>query len=30
VVIPDDPDHCDYAGDNHFRGLLCRVYPAEQ
>ncbi|MBP1689126.1 MAG: molybdopterin-binding oxidoreductase [Deltaproteobacteria bacterium] len=30
VVIPDDPDHCDYAGDNHFRGLLCRVYPVER
>jgi thiosulfate reductase/polysulfide reductase chain A len=28
AIIPDDPDHCDFAGDNHFRGLLCRVYPA--
>ncbi|MFC2068435.1 molybdopterin-dependent oxidoreductase [Chloroflexota bacterium] len=27
-ILPDDPELCDYAGDNPFRGLLCRVYKA--
>ena len=28
-ILPDDLEHCDYAGDNNFSGLLCRVYPAK-
>lgn len=28
TIIPDDPEFCDYAGDNYFRALLCRVYKA--
>ena len=28
-ILPDDLEHCDYAGDNNLRGLLCRVYPAK-
>jgi len=27
AIIPDDPQFCDYAGNNHFRALLCNVYP---
>jgi anaerobic selenocysteine-containing dehydrogenase len=30
AILPDDFDHTDFAGDNHFRGLLCRVHRAEQ
>ncbi len=26
TIIPDDPEFCDYAGDNYFRALLCKVY----
>jgi thiosulfate reductase / polysulfide reductase chain A len=26
TIIPDGPEFCDYAGDNYFRALLCRVY----
>jgi hypothetical protein len=29
AIIPDDADFNDYAGDQCFRALLCRVYPAE-
>jgi len=29
-IVPDDLEHCDYAGDNNFRGLLCRVYGAKE
>jgi len=28
AIIPDDYDVCDFAGDNPFRGTLCRVYKA--
>jgi len=28
-IVPDDPEVCDYVGNNYFRGLLCRVYKAE-
>jgi anaerobic selenocysteine-containing dehydrogenase len=30
AIIPDDPERNDYAGDQCFRALLCRVYPAEE
>ncbi len=26
AILPDGPEVCDYAGNNYFRGLLCRVY----
>jgi thiosulfate reductase/polysulfide reductase chain A len=26
MIFPDDPEFCDYAGDNYFRALLCKVY----
>jgi thiosulfate reductase/polysulfide reductase chain A len=26
AIIPDGPEYCDYAGDNYFRALLCKVY----
>ncbi|MBI5894684.1 MAG: molybdopterin-dependent oxidoreductase [Desulfobacterales bacterium] len=29
-ILPDDPEMCDYTGDNPFRGLLCRVYKAKE
>lgn len=29
TVVPDAVELCDFAGDNLFRGLLCRVYPAD-
>ncbi len=29
-ILPDDLEHCDYAGDNNLRGLLCRVYRAKE
>ncbi len=29
AILPDDPEVCDYAGNNYFRGLLCKVYKAE-
>jgi len=29
-ILPDDPEVCDYTGDNYFRGLLCRVYKAKE
>jgi anaerobic selenocysteine-containing dehydrogenase len=28
-ILPDGLEHSDYSGDNNFRGLLCRVYRAE-
>jgi anaerobic selenocysteine-containing dehydrogenase len=28
-IVPNDPEVCDYVGNNYFRGLLCRVYKAE-
>lgn len=28
-IIPDDPEVCDYTGDNLLRALLCRVYKAK-
>jgi anaerobic selenocysteine-containing dehydrogenase len=28
-ILPNDPEVCDYVGNNYFRGLLCRVYKAE-
>ena len=30
AILPDDPELCDYTGDNYFRALLCRVYKAEE
>jgi anaerobic selenocysteine-containing dehydrogenase len=30
AILPDSLEHSDYAGDNCFRGLLCRVYPASE
>lgn len=29
AILPDDPDVCDYAGNNYFRGALCRIRRAE-
>ncbi|MDO8567946.1 MAG: molybdopterin-dependent oxidoreductase [Dehalococcoidales bacterium] len=29
AILPDDPELCDYAGDNPFRAMLCRVYKAK-
>ncbi len=29
-IVPDDPEVCDYAGDNYFRALLCRVYKSKE
>ncbi|MDO8491773.1 MAG: molybdopterin dinucleotide binding domain-containing protein [Dehalococcoidia bacterium] len=29
AIVPDEPGFCDYAGDNYFRALLCKVYKAE-
>ncbi len=29
AVLPDDPSVCDFAGNNYFRGLLCRIYKAD-
>ena len=26
AIIPDDPEVCDYAGNNYFRAMLCKVY----
>jgi len=28
AIIPDSAEYCTYAGDNYFRGLLCKVYKA--
>jgi len=28
--LPDDPELCDYTGDNPFTALLCRVYKAKE
>jgi thiosulfate reductase/polysulfide reductase chain A len=28
-IVPDNPEVCDYVGNNYFRGLLCRVHKAE-
>ncbi len=25
-ILPDDPELSDHAGNNYFRGLLCKVY----
>lgn len=30
AIVPDGPEYCDYAGDNYIRGLLCRVYKANE
>ena len=30
AILPDDPELCDYTGDNPFRALLCRVYKAKK
>ena len=30
AILPDAPELCDYAGDNYFRALLCKVYKAEE
>ena len=27
-ILPDDPEFSDHAGNNYFRGLLCKVYKA--
>lgn len=27
AIIPDSPELCDFAGNNYFRGLCCRVSP---
>jgi hypothetical protein len=27
-ILPDDPELSDHAGNNYFRGLLCKVYKA--
>ena len=29
-IMPDDPEVCDYAGNNYLTALLCRVYKAKQ
>jgi len=29
-ILPDDPELCDYTGDNPFTALLCRVYKAKE
>ncbi len=30
AILPDDPELCDFAGDNPFRALLCKVYKAKK
>jgi len=30
AILPDDPELCDYTGDNYFRALLCKVYKAKE
>ena len=30
AILPDDYEYCDFAGDLPLRGVLCRVYKAEQ
>jgi thiosulfate reductase/polysulfide reductase chain A len=30
AILPDDPEVCDYAGNNCFRALLCKVYKAKK
>jgi anaerobic selenocysteine-containing dehydrogenase len=30
AILPDDPEVCDYAGNNYFRAALCRVYKAKK
>jgi anaerobic selenocysteine-containing dehydrogenase len=30
AILPDDEQYFDYAGDNYFRALLCRVYKAKE
>jgi anaerobic selenocysteine-containing dehydrogenase len=30
AILPDDEEFFDYAGDNYFRALLCRVYKAKE
>jgi len=30
AITPGDPATFDYAGDNNFRALLCRVYKAAE
>lgn len=30
AIVPDDLEQCDYAGNQCFRALLCRVYPAKE
>ena len=30
AIVPDDIEQCDYAGNQCFRALLCRVYPADE
>jgi len=30
AILPDDPEMCDYTGDNPFRALLCRIYKSKE
>ena len=30
AILPDGEEFTDYAGDNYMRGLICRLYPAQE